>query len=241
MSMIALTDFNRTDDDESKMAAFEDAAMVHLNELYAKALQYTKNEKDAEDLVQETYVKAYDNWDRFEEGTNCRAWLFTILRNTFINRYRRQKREREILNSDDTSSVEKNFFNRANTDYYESPERETMDKTFSTDLRTALEDLPEEFRRVVILADLNEFSYKEIAYILGCPVGTVMSRLFRGRKLMRQQMVDAAYDRGIIRDPEPFRHDDTNRTRQSVRERKMEKKAEDGEGEEAEDQTKKAS
>ena len=232
MSMISLNDFNRSDNDESKMAAFEDAAMVHLNELYAKALQYTKNEKDAEDLVQETFVKAYDNWDRFEKGTNCRAWLFTILRNTFINRYRRKKREREILNSDDTKSVEQNFFNREGTDYYDSPERETMDKTFSTDLRETLEELPEEFRRVVILADLNDFSYKEIAYILDCPVGTVMSRLFRGRKLMRQQLVDAAYDRGIIRDPEPFKHDETNRTRRSVRERKMSEQ--DGEsGEEA--------
>jgi len=228
-NMISLSDFNRSDDDESKIAAFEDAAMPHLNELYAKALQYTKNEKDAEDLVQETFVKAYDNWDRFEEGTNCRAWLFTILRNTFINRYRRKKREREILNSDDTKSVEQNFFNRENTDYYESPERETMDKTFSTDLRESLEALPEEFRRVVILADLNDFSYKEIAHILDCPVGTVMSRLFRGRKLMRQQLVDAAYDRGIIRDPEPFRHDDTNRTRESVRERKMESRDDDSE------------
>jgi len=226
-NMISLSEYNRSDDDETKIAAFEEAAMPHLNELYAKALQYTKNEKDAEDLVQETFVKAYDNWDRFEEGTNCRAWLFTILRNTFINRYRRSKREREILNSDDTSSVEKNFFNRENTGYYESPERETMDKTFSRDLRESLEALPEEFRRVVILADLNDFSYKEIAYILDCPVGTVMSRLFRGRKLMRQQLVDAAYDRGIIRDPEPFRHDDTNRTRESVRERKMEKRGDE--------------
>ena len=233
MSMISLNEFNRSDEDESKMAAFEESAMGHLNELYAKALQYTKNEKDAEDLVQETFVKAYDNWDRFETGTNCRAWLFTILRNTFINRYRRKKREREILNSDDTKPVEQNFFNRENTDYYESPERETMDRTFSNDLRRSLEALPEEFRRVVILADLNDFSYKEIAYILDCPVGTVMSRLFRGRKLMRQELVDAAYDRGIIRDPEPFMHDETNRTRQSVRERTLEERKSDDDEEPA--------
>ena len=130
MSMLALNDFNRSDlgeEGSEKMADFEESAMGHLNELYAKALQYTKNEKDAEDLVQETLVKAYSNWDRFEKGTNCRAWLFTILRNTFINRYRRKKREREILNSDDTTPVEHNFFNREGTDYYESPERETMD------------------------------------------------------------------------------------------------------------------
>ncbi|MFB6265346.1 MAG: sigma-70 family RNA polymerase sigma factor [Bradymonadaceae bacterium] len=221
MDMISLSEFNRSEDDESKMAAFEDAAMVHLNDLYAKALQYTKNEKDAEDLVQETFVKAYDNWDRFEEGTNCRAWLFTILRNTFINRYRRQKREREILDSDETTSVEKNFFDRERTNYYESPESETLSKTFSEDLQSSLASLPEEFRRVVVLADLNDFSYKEIAYILDCPVGTVMSRLFRGRKLMRQELADAAYDRGIIRETEPFMHEETNRTRASVRDRKM--------------------
>ena len=222
MSMLALNDFNRSDlgeEGSEKMADFEESAMGHLNELYAKGLQYTKNEKDAEDLVQETLVKAYSNWDRFEKGTNCRAWLFTILRNTFINRYRRKKREREILNSDDTTPVEHNFFNRESTDYYESPERETMDKTFSQDLRLALAELPEEFRRVVILADLNDFSYKEVAYILDCPVGTVMSRLFRGRKLMRQELADEAYERGIIRDVEPFMHDETNRTRRSVRER----------------------
>ena len=221
MSMLALNDFNRSEGDESKMAAFEDAAMVHLNELYAKALQYTKNEKDAEDLVQETFVKAYDNWDRFEQGTNCRAWLFTILRNTFINRYRRKKREREILNSDDTSSVEHNFFDRESTGYYDSPERDAIDKTFSQDLRDSLEQLPEEFRQVVILADLNDFSYKEIAHILDCPVGTVMSRLFRGRKLMRQALVDTAYERGIIKDREPFLYDESNRTRRSVRKQKL--------------------
>jgi len=213
----------------SKAWEFEEEALTHTDELYSKALQYTKNEKDSEDLVQKTLTKAYENWDRYETGTNCRAWLFTILRNTFINNYRSQKREREILNSDDNRAVKKYLFNQKGTEYYENPEKEKMNKTFSQDLHESLKTLSEEFRRVVVLADLNDFSYKEIAYILDCPVGTVMSRLFRGRKLMRQQLVDAAYERGIIRDPEPFRHEDTNRTRESVRERKMENRKEDKE------------
>ena len=221
--MLKLNEFNRLvgDTDDQKMQEFEDEAMPHLDELYASALKYTKNEKDAEDLVQETFVKAYSNWDRFEKGTNCRAWLFTILTNTFINKYRRKKKEREILNSDDLRPIEQFFFNREKTDYYDSPERETLHKVFSTDVKEALESLSEEFRSVVILADLNDFSYKEIAYILDCPVGTVMSRLFRGRKMMRQALVDTAYERGIIKDREPFLYDESNRTRRSVRKQKL--------------------
>ncbi|MGM0556610.1 MAG: sigma-70 family RNA polymerase sigma factor [Myxococcota bacterium] len=221
--MLKLNAFNKLSDgsDDEKMQQFEDEAMPHLDELYATALRYTKNEKDAEDLVQETFVKAYTNWHRFEQGTNCRAWLFTILTNTFINKYRRKKKEREILNADDLRPIEQFFFNREKTDYYDSPERETMHKIFSTDVREALSSLSEEFRAVVMLADLNDFSYKEIAYILDCPVGTVMSRLFRGRKMMRQALVDTAYERGIIRDREPFLYDESNRTRRSVRKQKL--------------------
>ena len=221
--MLKLNEFNRLvgDSDDEKMQEFEDEAMPHLDELYASALKYTKNEKDAEDLVQETFVKAYSNWDRFEKGTNCRAWVFTILTNTFINKYRRKKKEREILNADDLRPIEQFFFNREKTDYYDSPERETLHKVFSTDVKEALESLSEEFRSVVILADLNDFSYKEIAYILDCPVGTVMSRLFRGRKMMRQALVDTAYERGIIKDREPFLYDESNRTRRSVRKQKL--------------------
>ncbi len=230
--MIKLNQFNRElgDDAEgSKMHVFQETAMVHLDELYATALRYTKNEKDAEDLVQETFLKAYNNWDRFEQGTNCRAWLFTILTNTFINKYRRKKKEREILNADDLRPIEQYFFNREKTNFYDNPERETLHKAFSKDVKEALESLSEEFRMVVVLADLNDFSYKEIAHILGCPVGTVMSRLFRGRKMMRQALVDTAYERGIIRDREPFLYDDSNRTRRSVRKQKLKERREDKE------------
>lgn len=205
----------------TKMQVFQDTAMEYIDELYASALRYTKNERDAEDLVQETYLKAYNNWDRFEQGTNCRAWLFTILTNTFINKYRRKKKEREILNADDLRPIEEFFFNRENTAFYDSPERDIVQGAFSQDLKDALGSLSEEFRTVVVLADLNDFSYKEVAHILDCPVGTVMSRLFRGRKMMRAALVDTAYERGIIRDREPFLHEDSNRTRRSVRKQKL--------------------
>ena len=230
--MIKLNQFNRDmggDAEGSKIYIFQETAMVHLDELFATALRYTKNEKDAEDLVQETFLKAYNNWDRFEQGTNCRAWLFTILTNTFINRYRRKKKEREILNADDLRPIEQYFFNREKTSFYDNPERETMHKAFSKDVKDALESLSDEFRMVVILADLNDFSYKEVAHILGCPVGTVMSRLFRGRKMMRQALVETAYERGIIRDREPFLYDDSNRTRRSVRKQKLQERREDKE------------
>ncbi|AWV91497.1 RNA polymerase subunit sigma-24 [Bradymonas sediminis] len=209
------------------MQVFQDTAMGYIDELYASALRYTKNERDAEDLVQETFLKAYNNWDRYQQGTNCRAWLFTILTNTFINKYRRKKKEREILNADDLRPIEQFFFNRENTSFYDSPSQDVVHGSFSQDIKDALGSLSEEFRTVVVLADLNDFSYKEVAHILDCPVGTVMSRLFRGRKMMRRALVDTAYDRGIIRDREPFLHEDSNRTRRSVRKAKLKEHRED--------------
>lgn len=218
--MLKLTDLNRSSQDPA-LAEFEQVALVHLDELFATALRYTKNDKDAEDLVQETFLKAYTNFHRYEKGTNCRAWLFTILTNTFINRFRRKKKEREILNADDMTPIEQNFFDRGKAEFYQNPEVGALFRTFSKDIKDALEELPEEFRTVVILADLNDFSYKEIAHILDCPVGTVMSRLFRGRKMMRRNLVDVAFERGIIRSREPFLNEETNRTRRSVRQQKL--------------------
>lgn len=230
--MLKINQFNNETDtatEGSKIQVFQDTAMGYIDELYASALRYTKNERDAEDLVQETFVKAYNNWDRFKQGTNCRAWLFTILTNTFINKYRRKKKEREILNADDLRPIEQFFFNRENTNFYDSPERDVVHGSFSQDIKDALGSLSEEFRMVVVLADLNDFSYKEVAHILGCPVGTVMSRLFRGRKMMRRALVDTAYDRGIIRDREPFLHEDSNRTRRSVRKQRLKEHREEDE------------
>lgn len=192
---------------------FEQTALVHADELYATALRLTKNERDAEDLLQETFLKAFTFFHRFEKNTNCRAWLFKILTNTFINNYRRRVKEREILGADDLRPVIENLFSTDKVGFSPNPERGLIRKLFSEDVRIALKNIPIEFRMVVVLADLQNFSYKEIATILDCPVGTVMSRLFRGRKLMRKQLAHFAYHEGIIRDPSPYEHDETNRTR----------------------------
>lgn len=205
---------------QEKLAEFEQAALVHTEELYATALRLTKNERDAEDLLQDTYLKAFTFFHRFEKNTNCRAWLFKILTNTFINTYRRKAKEREILGADDLRPVEEKLFDRERTAMLYNPERGLFGKLISEDVRTALRNLPIEFRMVVVLADLQGFSYKDIAYVLDCPVGTVMSRLFRGRKLMRKQLAEFAYSEGIIRNPTPYQNDATNRTRIADKQRK---------------------
>ena len=195
------------------LSEFEETALVYTEELFATALRLTKNEKDAEDLIQDTYLKAFMFFHRFEKNTNCRAWLFKILTNTFINTYRRKAKEREILGADDLRPVQEKLFNKERAAFIYNPERTLMGKLVSDDVRKALTNLSIEFRMVVVLADLQEFSYKDIAYILDCPVGTVMSRLFRGRKLMRKQLAEFAHQEGVIRNPIPYLSDATNRTR----------------------------
>jgi RNA polymerase sigma-70 factor (ECF subfamily) len=196
---------------------FEETALVFSEELYATALRLTKNEKDAEDLLQDTFLKAFTFFHRFEKNTNCRAWLFKILTNTFINNYRRKSKEREILGADDLRPVEDKLFDRDRAAFLFNPERRLMSRIVSHDVRQALLSLPVEFRMVVLLADLQEFPYKDIAAILDCPVGTVMSRLFRGRKLMRKQLAEFAHKEGVIRTPLPYMKESTNRTRMSKR------------------------
>ncbi len=204
-----------------KLKEFEATALVYTDELYATALRLTKNERDAEDLLQDTFLKAYTFFHRFEKNTNCRAWLFKILTNTFINAYRRKTKEREILGADDLRDVEANLISRERALINYNPERGLMRKLISEDIRVALESIPIEFRMVVVLADLQGFSYKDIAHILDCPVGTVMSRLFRGRKLMRRQLANFAYDQGIIRNPTLYMSDATNRTRLTDDDKKL--------------------
>ena len=193
------------------LSDFEKTALIYTDELYATALRLTKNERDAEDLVQDTFLKGFSFFHRFEKDTNCRAWLFKILTNTFINNYRRKVKEREILGADDLRPVQHHLHSRNLVRH--NPEINLFHRTFSEELRSALESTPVEFRMVVVLADLQGFSYKEIASILDCPVGTVMSRLFRGRKLMRRQLAHYATAEGVIREPMLYLRDDTNRTR----------------------------
>ena len=180
---------------------FEELALAHLDPLYSAALRLTKNERDAEDLVQDTCMRAYRFFDKFERGTNIKAWLFKILTNTFINRYRRKVKERTVVEGVESEAVHERFVSRDATDYAANPEQYFFDRLLSDDVLRAIDALPIDFRLVVILADLQEFSYKEIAEILECPVGTVMSRLFRGRKLLQKNLREYAEGQGV------FRHD----------------------------------
>ncbi len=182
---------------------FEAAAMPFVDGLYNTAFRMTRNPADAEDLVQETYLKAYKYYDKFQEGTNFKAWLFKILKNTFINSYR--KRQQQPPQSD-FSAIEESFESQVSEDAYgrvKSPEQELLDSVLDEHVQQALENIPDDYRMAVILADLEGFSYKEIAEILEVPVGTVMSRLYRGRKLLEREMLEYARTRGYLRSGQP--------------------------------------
>jgi RNA polymerase sigma-70 factor, ECF subfamily len=177
---------------------FEALTLDHLDALYSAALRLTKNERDAEDLLQDTYMRAFRFFDKFERGTNIKAWLFKILTNTFINRYRRKVKERSVVDGADRDTVEERFMSREATEMASHPEHYFTERMLSTDVLAAIDALPVDFRMVVVLADLQEFSYKETAEILGCPVGTVMSRLFRGRKLLQDSLRQYAIEAGVL-------------------------------------------
>jgi RNA polymerase sigma-70 factor (ECF subfamily) len=181
-------------------ARFAELAMPFMDSLYAGAMRMTRNAADAEDLVQETYLRAYRGFGGFEEGTNLKAWLYRILTNTFINRYRQQKRRPEESDIDD---VEDFYLYRRLGGLDEAriskSAEDTMLELFTDDeVKEALESLPETFRMAVLLADVEGFAYKEIAEILDIPIGTVMSRLHRGRKALQKRLYEFAVERGLI-------------------------------------------
>jgi RNA polymerase sigma-70 factor, ECF subfamily len=195
---------NKTD--QAKKREFEELFLPLLDNLYSIALRMTRNEKDAEDLVQETYLKAFRFFHRFERGTNARAWALTILTNTFRTRYRKKKQEpamvdfeavenfclademvKEITASDKSEARNADIVTSVLKDYV------------SDDIIEALESVPEQFRIAVLLSDVEGFSYQEISEILGISVGTVKSRIFRGRKILQKQLWDFAKQRGIVK------------------------------------------
>jgi RNA polymerase sigma-70 factor, ECF subfamily len=179
-------------------AEFEQLALRHLDALYATAMRLTRNERDAEDLVQDALLRAYRFFDRFERGTNIKAWLFKILTNTFINRYRRSSKERTLVEGPEQEAVQEQVVSRAAAEAASDPERWYFDRVLSEDVLKAVDALPIDFRMVVILADLQEFSYREIADVLDVPVGTVMSRLFRGRRLLQKALAGYAAESGFV-------------------------------------------
>lgn len=176
---------------------FEREALPHLPALYSAALRLTRHERDAEDLVQDAMLRAYRFFDTFQAGTNCKAWLFRILTNVFCNRYREREREREVLNEAESSDANVEQFT-AGAEAGRDVERALLGRLVSEDVERALSEIPQDFRLAVILADLEDFSYKEIAEIMECPAGTVMSRLYRGRKMLQRLLYDYAVEQGVI-------------------------------------------
>lgn len=181
-------------------AGFADLAMQHMGSLYTAALRMTRNPSDAEDLVQETYLKAYRAFGTFQEGTNLKAWLYKILTNTFINSYRSKKRRPEQTELDDVEDLY--LYRRMGgleaVAAGRSAEEEVLDHFTESDVKEAVESLPETFRMAVLLADVEGFSYKDIAEILDIPIGTVMSRLHRGRKALQKALFDFGMERGLV-------------------------------------------
>jgi RNA polymerase sigma-70 factor (ECF subfamily) len=182
---------------------FNSQVMPFVDSLYNTAYRMTRSAEDAEDLVQETFFKAYKYYDKFEEGTNLKAWLFKILKNTFINNYRKRKLEPRSVDFAEIEDSFERIVRRDNSEQPPDPESEFFSGVLDDDVKKALESLPYDYRMVVILADLEDFSYKEIAEILDCPVGTVMSRLYRGRKLLEKALLKYARKHGYIRGAEP--------------------------------------
>ena len=180
-------------------ARFADLAMEHMPALYTAAMRMTRNRADAEDLVQETYLKAYRGFDSFQDGTNLRAWLYRILTNTYINAYRAKKRRPEVSDVEDVEDLY--LYHRlspSSDGSGRSAEDEVLESFTDDEVKDAIESLPDSFRIAVLLADVEGFSYKEIAEITDVPIGTVMSRIHRGRRALQKTLHDFAESRGLV-------------------------------------------
>lgn len=176
---------------------FEAEALIYLDQLYGAAMRMTRNPSDAEDLVQETYAKAFAAFDRLQPDSNIRAWLFRILTNTYINTYRKRQRQPIHTGTDDLTDWHLYEAESHMSSGLRSAESEALDQLTDQQIIDAMGSLPEDFRIAVYLADIEGFSYREIADIMETPVGTVMSRLHRGRRILREQLTDYAIDRGF--------------------------------------------
>ena len=179
---------------DEKRASFEREALVHLDALYRVALRLTGNAADADDLVQETMLKAYRAWHQYQPGTNAKGWLLTILRHAFINEYRRRTRHPETVDVDAIESFA--VFDEGQDD---DPQGRFFDQIVDDEVLRAIDELPEQFREAVVLSDVEGMSYEEVGRILEVPIGTVKSRLFRGRRLLQAKLHDYAVEMGYIK------------------------------------------
>lgn len=193
------TDIRLTETDDERAARFERDAMEYLDQLYGAALRMTRNAADAEDVVQETYAKAFSSFAQFTPGTNLKAWLYRILTNTYINSYRKAQRQPQISGDAEVEDWQLARAASHTSSGLASAEREALDSMPDSVVVEALESLSPDFRQAVLLADVEGFSYKEIAEIMGTPIGTVMSRLNRGRAQLREKLADYAAEMGIGR------------------------------------------
>ncbi len=182
---------------KKKHTEFEAEALPHMDVLYNFALRTTGNADDARDLLQETYLKAYRFWDKYEKGTNIRAWLFRIMKNSYINRYRKEAKEPDKVDYEDVE----NFYNtiRAESTDPNDLQEQLYGSLLGDEVTKALQSLPDEFRTVIILCDIEGLTYEEIAEFVDCPIGTVRSRLHRGRKLLQAKLLDYAKQQGMIK------------------------------------------
>ncbi|NJD23390.1 MAG: sigma-70 family RNA polymerase sigma factor [Melioribacter sp.] len=195
--MRAITNTLNDKELQQRYAEFEKEAVPHLDAVYSFALRMTGDEDDADDLVQETYLKAFRFFDKFEKGTNCKAWLFRILKNSFINDYRKTTKEPNKVDYDDVQ----NFYENIKADEVETQhyEEDAFANLLDDEISKAISELPEDFRTVVILSDIEGFTYEEIADFVDIPVGTVRSRLHRARKMLYVQLFDYAKDKGFVK------------------------------------------
>ena len=179
-----------------RQTEFEAEAFPHKDILFNFALRTTGDTDDAKDLLQETFMKAFRFWDKYEKGTNIRAWLFRIMKNSYINRYRKETREPGMVDYDDVE----NFYDSIRDDSTDSNDlqKQMYSNMLSDEVTSALQSLPEDFRTVVILCDIEQLTYEEISDFLNCPIGTVRSRLHRGRKMLEEKLHNYAKERGII-------------------------------------------